>query len=185
MNKIIAKSFEPLYGQPCWGLHYLRLLNLSMNFGKPSLDVREPYHTKSKDEVLQRLAARRNVTVRGEWWLWIYCCHWRLTLDGVALATSSSSLRRIQRAMAQLEGQELVSVVVEPDTGATRFTFDLGGVLHCRRFGRESEEELWTLYKRNRYVLSVCGNGTFSHGRGTDAGKGLQLLAEGIRPADP
>ena len=124
--KIIEGSFKPLYGQPAWGLHHERHLNLSMNFGKPSIRIREPYSTDSRSEVVRQMAARRQVTVRGEWWLWVYLCYWRLTSDGLELATGSSSIRRIERATAQLEGQALVSVDVEPETGATRFVFDLG-----------------------------------------------------------
>src|SRR5438309_752959 len=81
----IARSFQPLYGQPCWGLHYDRTLNLSMNFGKPALRIREPFNTDSKSEALRRMAARRLVTVRGEWWLWIYCCYWQLVSNGLQL----------------------------------------------------------------------------------------------------
>src|SRR4029077_4680719 len=98
-----------------WGLQYDRSLNLSMNFGKPSLRVREPFKTDSKSKVVQRMAARRRVTVRGQWWLWIYCCYWQLTFDGRPLATSSSSLRRIERATAQLAGQKLVFAEVESE----------------------------------------------------------------------
>jgi hypothetical protein len=162
--KIIDQSFQPLYGKPCWGMHYLRLLNLSMNFGKPWLQVREPYRTDSKSEFIQRLATRRDVTVQGEWWLWIYCSHWRLTSNGILLATGASSLRRIQRATAMLEGQKLVSVHVEPNTAATRFTFDLGSVLDCRRF-KPDNNDLWILSEARGSLLSVCGNGTLHRHR--------------------
>jgi hypothetical protein len=182
--KVIGRSVQPLYGQPCWGLHYERSLNLSMNFGTPSLRVREPFNTDSKSEAVRRTAARRLVTVRGEWWLWIYCCYWRLTSDGPELATGSSSFRRIERATAQLEGQELVSVEVEPETGATRFIFDLGCVLHCRRFERDTDAELWMLYKPSGYVLSVHGNGTFSRQRATEVEQRLQPIENGVRPDD-
>jgi len=162
----IDRSFQPLYGHPCWGLHFERNLNLSMNFGKPSLRVREPYDTDSKSKAVRRMASRRMVTVHGQWWLWFYCCCWRLTCGDLRLATSSSALRRIKRATVQLDGQKLVSLAVTPETGATRFDFDLGCVLHCRRFERDSDAELWMLYKPSGYVLSVHANGTFSHQRG-------------------
>jgi len=139
-----------------------------MNFGKPSLEVREPFKTDSKSEFVQRVAAARRVTVHGEWWLWIYCCYWRLTLDGVGMATGSSSFRRIERATKHLDGQKLVSVDVDPETGATRFDFDLGCALHCRRYDRDSDRELWILYKPRGYVLSVRGNGCVSHQRSTE-----------------
>jgi hypothetical protein len=153
-----------------------------MNFGKPSLHVRKPFTTDSTSEAVRRIASRRRVTVRGEWWLWIYCCYWRLTTGDLELATGSASFRRIERATAQLEGQELLSVAVEPETGATRFAFDLGCVLHCRRFERDTDAELWMLYKPSGYVLSVHGNGTFSHQRATAVEKRLQPIEGGVRP---
>jgi hypothetical protein len=155
-----------------------------MNFGKPSLHVREPFSTDSPSEAVQRMASRRRVTVRGEWWLWIYRSHWRLTADDLELATSSSSFRRIERATPEFEGQKLVSVAVKPETGATRFAFDLGCVLHCRRLDRETDAELWLLYKPSGYVLSVHGNGTFSHQRATEVKKRRLPIEDGVQADD-
>lgn len=180
----IDRWFQSLYGKPCWGIHYERLLSLSINFGQPSLHIREPYRTDSTSEAVRQMAAGRQVIVSGQWWLWIYKCYWRLTSGGVQLATGSSSLRRIERATGQLAGQELISVAVEPKTGATQFVFDLGCVLHCRRFGKDTDDELWMLYKPNGYVLSVHGNGTFSHQRGTEAEKRPQPIEEWDRRGD-
>lgn len=161
----LETSLQPLYGKPCWGVRHDRQLNLSMNFGKPSLDIREPYVTRPVSEAATRMASRRNVTVRGEWWLWIYCSYWRLTSDDRRLATGSSSARQIERAIQQLDGQKLVSAVVHPETGATRFAFDLGCVLGCRRFERNSDKEWWMLYQPSGYVLSAHGDGAISHFR--------------------
>lgn len=161
----LGTSFQDLYGKPCWGVRHDRQLNLSMNFGTPSLDIREPYVTNFASETAKRVASRRNVTVRGKWWLWIYCSYWRLSSDQRRLATGSSSARQIERAIQQLDGQKLVSAVVNPETGVTRFVFDLGCVLDCRRFERNSDKELWMLYKPTGYVLSAHGNGVISHFR--------------------
>lgn len=165
-RRILKTSFQSLYGKPCWGVRHDRQLNLSMNFGTPSLDIREPYVTKFESEAAKSMASRRNVTVRGEWWLWIYCSYWRLTSDNRRLATGSSSARQIEWAIQQLDGQKLVSTVVNPESGATRFVFDLGCVLGCRRLERNSDQELWMLYKPSGYVLSMHGNGVISHQRG-------------------
>ena len=180
----IDSWFQPLCGQPCWGLRFDVNLNLSMNFGRPSLHIREPFRADSKSETVQRIASRRCVTVRGEYWLWIYCCYWRLTAGELQLATGSSSFRRIERATAQLSGQKLASVAVEPETGATRFVFDLGCALHCRRFERDTDAELWMLYKPNGYVLSVHGNGNLSHLRSSKVEKRLRHIEDGVRPDD-
>ena len=165
--KVIEKCFQPIYGQPCWGLSYDRQLNLSMSFGQPLLKVREPYKSRSKSDFVQRIAARRRVTIKGRWWLWLVCCNWSITSDGLPLATSSSSRRKIQFAIGQLSGQELVSVDVEPRAVVTRFAFDLGCILQCRPFKGDAGQ-LWMLRKPSGYYLSVYGNGTFSHQRGTD-----------------
>jgi len=169
VSGLLDKSFRVLLGKPCWGVQYDRQLNLSMHFGKPSLKIREPFETDSKSDLVRRMASRRRVTVRGQWWLWIHCCHWRLTSGDVVLATGASSFRRIERVIKQLDGQKLASVAVEPETGATRFEFDLGCVLHCRRLARNSDAELWMLYKPNGYVLSIGGDGTISHERGVSS----------------
>ncbi len=70
--------------------------------------------------------------------------------------------------MARLDGQKLTSVEILPLTGATKFVFDLGCTLECRRFSKDSNKELWTLYKPSGYVLSVFGDGTFCHQRATE-----------------
>ena len=93
MNKVIASSFQALYGHSCWGLDFKHSL-LSLNFGKPSLRVREPFKTNSKYEAVRRIAARRSVTVRGEWWLWMYCCYWRLASEGHPLPQRPTVVRR-------------------------------------------------------------------------------------------
>lgn len=179
MNKtIIERTFKRVYGQPCWDVHYDRQLNLSMNFGKPSLRIREPYQSKSTSEAIQRAAARRMVRPCGQWWLWIFCSYWQLTSDDTDSVTGSCSSSKIQRAIVQLSGQKLVSVAIKPATGATRFAFDLGCVLECRRF-EPDDADFWTLYKPNGYTLSVHGDGTLSHHRGSHVKKQFWPIEDG------
>jgi hypothetical protein len=142
---------------------------LWINFGKPSLRIREPYETKSKSEFIRRWARQRMVSLVGQWQLNLFCCYWSLSISGDLLASSSSSGRRVQKAIVHLQGQRLVSVRINPKTGATRFDFDLGSVLDCRRFEKDSQDELWILYKPSGYVLSVQGNGTYCHGPGSQS----------------
>lgn len=158
-STMIEALFQPIYGRPCWGVRYDRQLNLSMNFGEPSLDAREPYESHSTSAAAQRIAARRRVTVRGQWWLWFYLCYWRLSLPEERAVTGSSSKNAIGRALAELDGQKLVSIAVHPKTGATRFTFDLGAELTCRRMEKDSSAEVWLLYQPDDNVLAVHGNG--------------------------
>lgn len=162
------KWVRSLYGLPCWGLHYDRQLNLSINFGQPSLSIREPYETESTSTFVQRLAAQRNVAVRGEWWLWLRLCHWQLCLNNQVQATGASSRRRIEQAMSGLSGQKLVTLSVNAINGQTQFQFDLGGQLTCRRMNRHCDDELWSLYRPKGRVLVMYANGTYQHGRSSD-----------------
>jgi hypothetical protein len=162
-TSIIEKTFRELFGQPCWGIDHSRWLNLWINFGKPSLRVREPYKTKSKSNFIRESASRRGVYIQGQWQLNVFYCFWQLRNNDQLLATGSSSRPRIDRAISKLDGQKLISVQISQKTGATRFKFDLGCVLNCRPIGDDGEADLWTLYKPNGYTVSVQGNGTFCH----------------------
>jgi hypothetical protein len=99
----------------------------------------------------------RLVTVKGEWWLWVYCAYWTITGNDNRSASTSSSARQRQRALGFLHGQKLVDWGINASTGATRFEFDLGSSLSIRRRQESNSDELWLLYKPNAYVLSLRG----------------------------
>jgi hypothetical protein len=167
--KTIADITRNLSGQLCWGVKWDSQLNMSMSFGDPHLKVREPYSSKSRSLHLRELAAYRQVTVSGRWWLWIFCAHWKLTVSDSLTATASSSARMKMMVMARLDGQKLKDIQVNPVSGATEFTFDLGANLRVRRFEAD-DSDIWTLYKPNGYVLGVRGDGTYTYDRGTKPG---------------
>jgi len=167
-NQLIAQNpiyvaFEPLLGLPCWGVHWEAALNLSMNFGQPYLNVREPYRSAARLVRVRQRAASRRVTVRGPWWLWIHGASWKLSLRELDPVTGTASSRRIQQALAFLDGQQLKTVEVSAAAGATRFSFDLGGLLEVRRLGPRKKIDMWILYTPDEYALTVRGDGQFSY----------------------
>ena len=125
---VIEQSFSPVFGLPCWGAVYDCQTNLAMNFGAPRLKIREPYETQSQSKTIKRMAAGRRVTVRGQWWLWIFCAYWKIYNGEQVVARYCSSFRKGERAVHYLEGQKLIALKVNARTAATRFEFDLGGV---------------------------------------------------------
>jgi hypothetical protein len=157
-HSMVQEVFQPIHGLMCWGVNWERYLNLSMSFGQPRLVVHERYDSESP------IHTRRKVVVRGEWWLWIFAAYWKLSLRDVEPITSSSSNKRIQRALAFLDGQKLENIEVKASTGATRFIFDLGGVLDVHRFEPNADSNLWTLYTPTGYALSVLGTGAIDYG---------------------
>jgi hypothetical protein len=112
------------------------------------------------------MARHRGITVKGKWWLWIFCAYWKLMIKNSTTVTSSSSFRKKRLAMALLDGQKLTGIKVNPVTGTTDFTFDLGARLQARRFEKD-DSDIWTLYKPNGYVLGIRGDGTFTYCSGT------------------
>ena len=158
-----SEYFNPLLGEVCWGIDWDPQLNLSMNFGRPHLRVREPRETESKFKRIRDLYARRVVTLRGDWWLWIFCAYWKLSIRGKVAARGSSTPAAIKRALHLLKGQRLASVTIDPRNGRTSLEFDLGASLEVRRFDNSGDSDMWLLYKPRNRVLSVRGNGTYSH----------------------
>ena len=165
-------SLEPLIGSLAWNVSY-GVTNLSMELGEPSIRViHEPIPSvtiagkrgKTSAREIRRNLNRRRVSVCGRWRLWLYFSHWRIVRSGVSLASGSSSMRRIGPVLRDLKGQRLLARI-DPQTGATRFEFDLDTVLEARRTGRRSKDELWLLSGLDGYERAVRGNGKFSRKR--------------------
>ena len=74
----IDAPFRPIYGLPCWNVWYGWGSFISMEFGEPRLENREPQCRPNLSPRLRRHRARRLVTVRGEWRLSIHSCRWYL-----------------------------------------------------------------------------------------------------------
>ena len=89
-------------------------------------------------------------------------------------------MKTIKKGISQLSGQKLVSVSVNAGTGLTRFVFDLGCELNCRRFERNSKDEIWMLYRPNGYVLSVHGDGSYRHKRSTYSERQRKLIEDSM-----
>ena len=167
--KTIDAITKELRGQVCWGVQWSHNNNLSISFGEPYLRILEPHvFTKPKMGTIGEFGTRRIVTVKGKLWLWFQCAYWKLTVGDSLTATISSSLRRKNMAMARLNSQKLTEIRVNPETGATEFTFDLGGSLQVRRSTKKDSDPIWTLYNYNNgFVLEVRRDGTFTYCRGT------------------
>lgn len=162
MPTLVEEQFAPLLGLPCWDLHWDSQTGLRLNFGEPHLEVRDPIAGTAPGQPGHPASLTyRNVLVRGEWVFWISGL-WKLSLVDLPPTTGSSSRRRIQMGLARLEGQRLTGCEVNPHTGMTSMTFDLGGRLHVRRTSRQSEYGIWSLHMPGDHYLSVRGDGRYS-----------------------
>jgi hypothetical protein len=139
-------------------------MGLDMNFGSPSLQVRQPQRSKARSPAVRALFARRGVFLRGTYWLLISPASWRLVLaDGLAVR-DTSSVKRLNMAVARLEGEILDGLTISTRSGATTFYFDLGARLTVRPTGGAPlESELWSLNDR-AHVVAIGAGGTYSYG---------------------
>lgn len=124
-----------MLGLPAWGVKQGHGSFLTFEFGEPTLHIEERNSPKR--------GFSRSVYVRGQWYLWIYCCHWRIFQDGTELAWSENDDNVIARATATLSGQKLIGIGVTPDDGRSVFTFDLGGTLETWPYGDDPSTEQW------------------------------------------
>ena len=170
-------------GQLCWGIHWQRLTNLSMEFGIPHLEiVHEPYQSFARTRAVRQLATRRLVSIRGNWRLLVNLAYWRILRKGRCLASSGSSAREKREAFVQLGGQKLINLAVDSSTGKSTLTFDLDTKLEIRRMERDSKGELWFLYGPDGMALVIRGDGTQERvpGSGTSSLKANAPRKNGI-----
>jgi hypothetical protein len=111
-----------------------------LNFGRPSLDVREPVPNSD------HLRSRR-VTVEGEYQLFVELADWTLDIPGSPSATSESSQSDIAKSLAALEGQILRAAKISSTPPTSVFRFDLGATLSLSSYqDAEPDMELWHLF---------------------------------------
>jgi hypothetical protein len=156
---IIDDVFAPLYGKPCWSVQPGIGSFLTFEFGEPYLKIREPKEARiSTSPKVRRRLARRDVSVRGAWHLWISFCGWRFYLHDKEIGSSIASKRVIKRVAAEVDGQALIKVTVEED-GVTAFQFDLGGYLETYPFistdELPDEMDCWTLFEPTGKALTL------------------------------
>ncbi len=145
--------FKRVYGKPCWGVKPGFGSFLTLEFGKPHLEVREPIvESKSTSAKVREGMARRGVFVHGEWHLWIYGCDWDV-FSGSKRIGDSSTKRKILCAAEFLDGQKLIRFSISPRKASCVFEFDLGAALKTQPYDNESEQ--WLLYEPSHKVLSL------------------------------
>jgi hypothetical protein len=126
----LQRAFGPLLGLPAWLVRKGYGSCLTMDFGNPHLKIRHPMIASPQaSEWVRRLLARRLVLPRGEWHLWIYCCHWRALSEDKEIACSESSDQDIVNAAREIDGQLLTRVEADPAKGTSGFVFDRGAAI--------------------------------------------------------
>lgn len=171
LKVLTEEVFRPLTGKPCWNVQHGYAACLTLQFGDPHLEIREPRPPKpDASENFNRWRTRRQIFMKGEWHLWTYACEWSV-YRGEELVGRDTTGRKKDQAVAELDGQILTGVEADLAEGIWIFHFDLGGRLITRRYSRRSryysdEKELWLFFKPDDWVLTVRADGKYSHQHG-------------------
>jgi hypothetical protein len=157
----IEKVVGELYGEPCWNVKPGLGSFLTLEFGKPRLEFREPVITsKGASLRVREHLARRGVQIHGEWHLWIYCCNWEVS-SGRKRIGDSSTKQKVRLAAEFLNGQKLMRFSISTRKADCVFKFDLGATLKTRPYDSESVQ--WLLFEPSCKVLSVRADGYYSY----------------------
>lgn len=159
----IERVLRKLYGRPCWRATQGYASFLTLEFGKPHLEVHEPtVATGCVSAKVRKNLARRRVFIHGEWHLWIYRCDWEV-FSGAKRVGDSRTSARISRAAKFLDGQKLISLSISPRKVQCVFKFDLGGTLKTRPLDEDGEQ--WKLFDPLHKVLTVRADGCYAYHR--------------------
>lgn len=154
---MIESRLREIYDIPCWFVSQGHGSFITIEFGQPHLEIREPSSTSN----IKKLQYR-NVKIYGEWHLWIYCCDWEVYLENKLVAHSESSRNKIKNALKYINGQKITKIEIDNDTGDTNFYFDLGGLIKTKHYVDDLYDQ-WLLYDPYEYVLTICNDGKYSY----------------------
>jgi hypothetical protein len=121
----------------------------------------------------------RHVHLKGSHWLCIQPGFWRLELAEGLTVRSTSSAKAQDMACARLRGEKLANVAIDPASGRTVFSFDLGGRITVAARSKLDEEydELWILHAPRHVAVAIHAMGLYRVGS-TRAADGMKRPIE-------
>jgi hypothetical protein len=158
MLQKIDELLQQLVGELVWSVRRGYGTYLTMQFGCPHRVVREPMEATNGDAVVARVLGRRNVSIVGDWSLWIRDSQWSIvTKDGVADLNTSEAF--VHEMLRNLDGQK-VSAVRRNDE--TVLEFDLGATLRLGKsiFPDEATSVLWMLSRFEKPSICLLNDGS-------------------------
>jgi hypothetical protein len=165
----IQDLFKPLLGQFAWNVRGGVGSMLTLEFGAPHIIVGEPVVPRAAtSERVRRLLRRRNITVVGDWDLFIQYCDWKIWVSAGSSDSESFDWRRPDECLRDLDGQRLVGVGGGSLPNSWKFEFDLGGVFEFWPSNRIQGDQrpVGPLRLENddtqemRFIVSVHNDGT-------------------------
>ncbi|WP_143525574.1 hypothetical protein [Rhizobium hainanense] len=148
-----------LVGQPAWQVQVMHGNFLSLDFGKPWLDIAE-----------KLTPPQRKIVARGEWHFVLRYCQWRVFNAKQADPEASRSTQR-SYATREISGQFLRSVTYDSQLRTTKLVFDLGAIIEIHP-NNWSDDPQWLLSGKDQ-VWTLDNAGHLTHEARTLFSKGI------------
>jgi hypothetical protein len=151
---LLKRHLRRVSGNPCWGVAAEYGSWLSLQFGAPSLEIRE-----AQPDAKSGYFSRRRVYLKGQHKLWIEMSDWEILEGKRRKFHSDQSRAQLRRAANLLHGQILVGFSLALRPLRSTFTFDGGSRLISTRYRKAKPDwELWHLYSPRSYI-ALCSDG--------------------------
>jgi hypothetical protein len=163
MDKEIKELLQQIVGELVWAAKRGHGTFITMEFGAPHLVVREPIKSTSTAPRVVRLLARRQVSIRGEFSLFIQDSRWSISTKDrtVGLDSRESVVREV---LQDLDGQRVSAVSFA--SADTILEFDLGATVRLGKsiFPTEPKSDLWSLNRFGTPGLNLLNDGSMRRG---------------------
>lgn len=133
--------FKKLIGSYAWGVENGVGTFLDIEFGEPTLFIRQPRDASHVTGRLKESYGRRLVRPKGVNGI-ILLCDWFLKINGVDEVSSQGEIKK--ESISKLDGQALVSVERSETDDGIIFKFDLGAELKINDTADSDDQWLLT-----------------------------------------
>ena len=138
---------RPIVGKPAWQVRRGSGSFLTLEFGEPHLEVREPRIPRGETSVrVRQNFQKRRITVVGHWHFWVQYSEWTVVTQNHESSSEDTDVEKIDSCLSELDGQILLEVVENKKAASCEFKFDLGGTLTIFPSAEFPDHDLWTIH---------------------------------------
>jgi hypothetical protein len=154
---IIDNFLKPFIGKHVWDSRKGHGSFLTFNLGIPSLDISKPkietVFGKSAIKFPKDSYESRNIHLRGEQFIWVFCSNWIINVDNKPIAYNESPDKVILNAVDFLDSQIVKEININCQKLTAKIQFDLKGeLLIWNNESYEPSTELLLLRNENKWL---------------------------------
>lgn len=160
----VHELITSIVGQLAWSAKSGIGSFITIEFGDPNLEVREPITAKqSASPKVAELLRRRHVVPIGTWHLWVQEAIWSITA-GENKCVFNDDRDLVDEVLRKIDGQRVLAVDFTEGKPGFVIKFDLGGelIISTAPGQLEADTTAWSLHRWGGPTVSVFQTGNFS-----------------------